>query len=648
MRRLLLILLAFTLLETTAHAQGTHLKDSLLLRLKTAKEDTLKVEMLLRIGDLYANKNYDSFYYYLDQANALSKKIETNKYDFFIDGGYAEYYYNKSDYRKSIEYALKASAFAEAKNDLKLLAKSYNNLAAVHNRFGNHKSAIDCILKCLDISERTKDSISFPIRNLTASATYYNLQQFDKAIIYAQKAYTFGRQFKNDYAVAMGLNNLAASYAQLNLLDSSIAINKRQLEFAKQQENATNINYALINLCHDFFKQGNKTALNVYAKELATYTKILPDRQMIPEISNAFALNLMAQQKYDLAKIQLDSGIFIAKTTDNTDALENLYQTYSVLYFLKGNIKEGKEYSFKYDSIIRSINITELNFYTEELETKYKTEKKESQIKLQQAQLDKKNTLNYFLVSGIAGLLLVLLLSYRNYRSRQKLQQSKIDELETEKQLAATASVLKGEEQERTRLAKDLHDGLGGMLSGIKYSLNNMKENLVMTPDNAQAFERSIDMLDSSIKEMRRVAHNMMPEMLLKYGLDTALKEFCNEIGRSSVMRVTYQSAGIVNATLEQTASVTIYRIIQELVSNALKHANAQNVLVQVHQHEQEKVLAITVEDDGKGFDITALKQAGGMGWKNIESRVAFLKGKLDIQSSPDKGTSVMIEMNVA
>lgn len=175
-----------------------------------------------------------------------------------------------------------------------------------------------------------------------------------------------------------------------------------------------------------------------------------------------------------------------------------------------------------------------------------------------------------------------------------------------------------------------------------------MKGNLVMTPDNAQAFERSIDMLDSSIREMRRVAHNMMPEMLLKYGLDTALKEFCTEIDRTDVMRITYQSAGINNTAIDQTLAVTVYRVVQELVSNALKHSRAKNVLVQVHRLEKEKLLAITVEDDGVGFDPKQVNQSNGIGWQNIQSRVDFLKGRLDVQSSPGKGTSVMIEMSIA
>ncbi|MBS1748704.1 MAG: ATP-binding protein [Bacteroidetes bacterium] len=174
-----------------------------------------------------------------------------------------------------------------------------------------------------------------------------------------------------------------------------------------------------------------------------------------------------------------------------------------------------------------------------------------------------------------------------------------------------------------------------------------MKGNLIMTPDNAQAFERSIDMLDSSIKEMRRVAHNMMPEVLVKYGLDTALKEFCNEIDRSGVIHTTYHSLSLNESAIEQTTSVTIYRIVQELVNNAIKHAAAKNVLVQTQYSNSEKLLSVTVEDDGKGFDTAILKQATGIGWSNIQNRVEFLKGKIDVQTGEGKGTSVLIEIGV-
>ncbi len=216
--------------------------------------------------------------------------------------------------------------------------------------------------------------------------------------------------------------------------------------------------------------------------------------------------------------------------------------------------------------------------------------------------------------------------------------------MEKEKQLMATDAVLKGEEQERARLAKDLHDGLGGMLSGIKYSFETVKGNLVMTPDNRQAFERSMEMLDSSIREMRRVAHNMMPAALVKFGLDTALKDFCNDINQSGALRSTYQSIGLENVIIEQTTAITVYRIVQELMNNTMKHAGAKTAIVQVTKANGE--ISITVEDDGKGFDREMLRKAKGIGWNNIQSRVEYLKGRVDVQSEPGKGTSVHIELN--
>jgi signal transduction histidine kinase len=241
-------------------------------------------------------------------------------------------------------------------------------------------------------------------------------------------------------------------------------------------------------------------------------------------------------------------------------------------------------------------------------------------------------------------LLIISLLSYRNYRQKQKLQQLRINELETEKQLTATEAVLKGEEQERTRLAKDLHDGLGGLLSGVKFSLSNMKDNLIITPDNMAVFERSLDMIDASIRELRRVAHNMMPEMLTKFGLDEALKEYCNILNGTGLLKVNYQSLGM-EARLDKSLEIIVYRIIQELLNNILKHASASEAFVQLVRETNR--LNIVVEDNGKSFDTAILEENKGAGWMNIRSRVDYLKGQLDIHSEPGKGTLVNIEFNV-
>ena len=270
---------------------------------------------------------------------------------------------------------------------------------------------------------------------------------------------------------------------------------------------------------------------------------------------------------------------------------------------------------------------------------------------LESLSIKQKSTLNYILVGSLAALLIVGFLSYRNIRHRQQLakqqdelQQQQIRELEKDKQLVAVDSLLKGQEEERSLLAKDLHDGLGGLLSGVKFSISNMKDNLVMTPDNMAVFERSLDMIDTSIKELRRVAHNMMPEMLTKFGLDEALKEYCNTINATKLITVKYQSHGM-EARLDKSVEIIIYRIIQELLNNTMKHAAATETFVQVIREGNR--LNVVVEDNGKGFDSNLDSNNIGAGLTNVRSRVDYLKGQLAIHAKQGKGTLVNIEFNL-
>jgi signal transduction histidine kinase len=341
----------------------------------------------------------------------------------------------------------------------------------------------------------------------------------------------------------------------------------------------------------------------------------------------------------------VQQSLEIAKANNYKTEKASALKVLSNISFATGDLEAGEKYYGESEAVLTSMIEDVLSEKSADLEKKYETDKKDTQLKLQHAEIQRKNMYNYIFAGGAAILLIISLLSYRNYQQKQKLQQQRINELETQQQLTATEAVLKGEEQERTRLAKDLHDGLGGMLSGIKYSFNTMKGNLIMTPDNAQAFERSMDMLDSSIKEMRRVAHNMMPEALVKFGLNTALKDFCNDINQSGALQVSYQSIGLESAEIAQTTSISVYRIVQELINNTMKHASAKSAIVQVAKSGNQ--LTVTVEDDGKGFNAAVLDQPIGMGWSNIKSRVDFLKGKLDIQSTPATGTSVHIELDV-
>ena len=171
-----------------------------------------------------------------------------------------------------------------------------------------------------------------------------------------------------------------------------------------------------------------------------------------------------------------------------------------------------------------------------------------------------------------------------------------------------------------------------------------MKDNLIITPDYMAVFERSLDMLDTSIKELRRVAHNMMPEMLSKFGLDEALKEYCNTINATKLVTVKYQSLGM-DTRLDKSTEIIVFRIVQELLNNIMKHAAATEAFVQLIKEDNR--LNVVVEDNGKGFDAVLTETNKGAGWVNIRSRVDYLKGQLDIHSETGKGTLVNIEFNV-
>lgn len=191
--------------------------------------------------------------------------------------------------------------------------------------------------------------------------------------------------------------------------------------------------------------------------------------------------------------------------------------------------------------------------------------------------------------------------------------------------------MLKGQEEERARLARDLHDGLGGMLPTVKLYLGSARGNLVLTPENAQLFSRSIEHLDDSIQKMRRVARDLMPETLLTFGLPAAVRDLCETLqhGQPS-LRVQCEVFGLEGPAerLPQRTELVVYRLVQELLNNVLKHAQARQVIVQLVRHEAQ--VQVVVEDDGRGFDATR-SLATGVGLRSIQARVDYLSGTLDL-----------------
>lgn len=639
-----IILILF--LRSFAFAQSTS-NDVLLNDLQNAKEDSIRARILTEITDKYVFTDPDRALYYNNRCEELLQGGNLTKYQHQCYHNFVRIYHTKRDFKTALEYCLKALDVARHTGNRFQEATSLRALFNVYHNLHLNDSAVKYAVQSIQLTQAISDTTNLATNFGNLTWLYKDLTQYEKAIEYGLKGIEAGVLYGDSIGLLVSLNNTAICYLKINKDREAIELLKRQYEIGTLIKRHRSIRNALINLGEAYFNISDAAALAETTKLLNdildSESSLTGQVKCLQFINNAY--NFALQKKFGESEAQIINAMRVAKADSLPDLLASSFALMSRLKFAQHDFAASNYYHTKLDSLNEHYEDLKLSQYAAELETKYELEKKTTQIRLQEDELRHRTIANYMLTGAGFSFLIISLLTYRTFSQKQKLQQQRISELEKEKQLSATEAVLKGEEQERTRLARDLHDGLGGMLSGIKYSFNTIKENLIMTPENHQAFERSMDMLDSSIKEMRRVAHNMMPESLIRFGLDSALKDFCSDITESGALSVNYQSFGVSNSGLDQTISITVYRIIQELINNTIKHAKAQNAIVQLEQADGK--LTITVEDDGVGFDANNLQRSRGAGWNNIQSRVAFLRGLLEVRSDKTNGTSVRIEVEI-
>jgi len=527
---------------------------------------------------------------------------------------------------------------------------------------GNGGNAIKFFLEGLrlyELSDHPDKFKSMATCYNNIATLYYSEHQYEKSMEYDVRAIPYHLLYGDKEAISFAYIYVASDFSMLKQFDSSRAYFLKAEPYVKELDKpSVNIEY--------YGKTGGLywTEKN-WAKAIDYYTIAYANSQKINNLFEQAAYLRGIADSYYFSGDQQKAEAFALKAMGITDKNDytrekrELYNLLSLIYFKKKDYRNAYIYTKKYISENIKINDQEHKKTVAELDKKYLTAQKEKEIiqlqkdkQIQLLSIRQKSTLNYFLFAAVAALLLVGFLAYRNIRGRQQLasqqdelQRQQIRELEKDKQLVAVDAMLKGQEEERSRLAKDLHDGLGGLLSGVKFSLINMKDNLIITPDNMAVFERSLDMIDGSIKELRRVAHNMMPEMLVKFGLDEALKEYCHSINTTKLLTVKYQSLGM-ETRLENSVEIIIYRIIQELLNNTVKHAAATESFVQLIREGRR--LNVVVEDNGKGFDSSLAENNNGAGLVNVRSRVDYLKGQLAIHAEPGKGTLVNIELNIS
>ncbi len=623
------------------YAQNDTTKDSLLNVLSVAKEDTNKVFTFITTGQYVEYNNLEEAKHYYLQVKKLSEKL-----NYTI--GILKYYANYSAvlniqarFDSSLVLTQEALQLANKFGNEERIIIAQQNLSATYSYLQDYESALQYLMPSIAYFEKINNDARLSLIYDNLGVIYRETKQYDKALEYHNKALAIARKSGNSYDIANVLTNLGNAYTSLKKYDTALTVMQESLLIAKK-ENYDNIESNVTsNIGALLIKQGKYDSLNYYCAEGLRLSEKLGDS--LSMVNNIYGLALYAFFKNDFIKSGelATAGFAMAQQRNFAEPSQLFADILSELALVKGDIK-------KYDYYNRlSIELAE-KFFNDKmqknvqlLDKKFDTEKKEQQLIIQQATINKKNTLNYILIGSAVALLLISLLTYRTYTQKRKLQEQKIAELEKEKLLLATKSILKGQEEERNRLAKDLHDGLGGMLSGVKLQLGAMKGNLILSEEHGRTFNNALGKLDESISEMRRVAHNMMPEALMKLGLQQALQDYCDGLSASQPFKITGEFYGL-EKRLESSVEIVVYRIVQELLNNAVKHSDATTILAQVMR--QDNNLSITVEDNGKGFDTATTDFTKGAGLANVKSRVDYLKGQLDLQSTPGKGTSIHID----
>ncbi|GAB1452776.1 sensor histidine kinase [Draconibacterium sp.] len=513
-------------------------------------------------------------------------------------------------------------------------AKTLANKGIIFQKFGEIETALSLFLEAEQLF--VKNNYFGPLINVYAKMgdIYLRNGDIEKNAAIIGKSTSIIKHIDDPEILANYYINMGNVYGYSARMDSAFLFLGKAKDILEKSQNHYQLGTLYYNMGFFSNQQGNLSlAEENYRKSLAEYQKTGIGYD-ICDATLRIGGCLYYQEKYKEAEVVLLEALEMAEEQKSLLLIRNCYDVLSCLEYDRKNYQQAYEYIDEYVSAhtkLTSENVqNQMNF----LSLKYETEKKESTI----SELQEKTKLQRILlvITGILLLFLIglILLSYRYLQQKAAISKQHSVQLEQERKLQATQAVLDGETAERSRMARDLHDGLGSMLSVVKLNLQGVKSYAVLEEEDILHFNRAIEMLNDSIGELSRVARNMMPESLMRYGLKASLTDFCNTI--PTVKLHFFGNDKRIDSKLE----ILIYRSVHELVNNALKHAEASQINVQLVQESDR--ISLTVHDNGKGFDLSA--QRKGMGITNIKNRVATYNGEMNIYSAPGKGTEANIE----
>lgn len=617
--------------------------DSLKRALKVSENNIDRMTLFSELAQAHIYKSTDVFMQYNDSLYELSKQLNDLDMQMMANYNYSVVYRMKGDYEKAIELQKEYIPFISKKQDTLKIAKSYYQLGANYVRLDRNEEAIINLTKALKYADAIHNkSLSSKILNAKA-IIYKNMGQLEKAKSIYNSAIEINKKLKDTSSLAIIYNGKGIVLLKQDSINKALELFNTSLKYGEIAENIALVSYQYRNIGTVLKEKKNyQEAEKYHFKALEIRRKVKQELAIGGSLNDLGEIYLETNQ-LDKSEKHFLGALTIFKKLKAITSQNFIYDNLSKLYTKKGNFKKANLYLKKFHIIKDSLNNNDLREKINKIDIKYETEKKDKELIEKQLILEKnekelqKNKTQYSYMTGAALLLLVTsILLWFLYQQRQKRKNQEILTLKREHQVQTLESLMEGEEKERFRIAKELHDGVNGDLSAIKFKLSSLLEM------NNSVIKEAVTMIDKSCQQVRAISHNLVPPSLQDFNLIEALEEYCTNMNAIHSPKISFQQLGDA-IILNKKQEANVFRIVQELVNNSIKHAQADEINVQISS--RKSTIQLTVEDNGKGYDQKTIK-TDGIGLKNIQSRVAYLNATLDLISNT-QGTSTTIEIEI-
>jgi signal transduction histidine kinase len=467
---------------------------------------------------------------------------------------------------------------------------------------------------------------------------------------------------KNDSLMQLKANNAYAAYFwNQDSISKSRKFYTKSLLLTNKEELKQYKASIYSNLAYLYTKTKPDSASYFFKKTLKLINE--KDKEQLLGTYINYAFFFQKQNKYKDAIKQLKKAEEIKLDTYQLKYNKIIYGKFANCYKELGDFKKAYEYYEKYNICLDSLNNTAQNIAISNLDKKYKNDIEKQELKTKnekkekenlQLKIDKEKNRN-FLIGSLLFILLggiIATLTLKNSRKKIKLAE-KDKEIATQKnitflkeqELSIINAMVGGQEKERKRIAEDLHDNLGSVLATLKLHFENLKINREKKKINQEElFDKTESLIDQAYLKVRSIAHAKNAGVIANQALLIALQIMAEKISLADKIKIEVVHFGL-NERLENSLEITIFRIIQELITNIIKHADAKNATINISLYD--KNLNIIIEDDGKGFDINKVDLKEGMGISSIKTRVKHLNGTFNIDATPGKGSSIILNIPI-